>query len=83
MSMTAKLYHWNQFSESEEIELQRRAELLKPPAKNPPHLLIPTRVKVLRTFMVNGRPVATGETVTLPWHDAQSMIGLKKAQRLP
>jgi hypothetical protein len=63
-----------------EIERDRLAILDKPPAPNPPELLKPTRVKVLRAFCVARARVEPGEVVTLPRADADSLVAIGKAQ---
>lgn len=47
-----------------------------------PALTRPTRVRVLRPFMVCGRRVEPGETVTLAFHDARSLAALHRCELL-
>ena len=54
----------------------------EPVPMNPPHLVAPTRCKVLRSFYVKGKPVPVGETVTLEYHLARDLAALGKVQIL-
>lgn len=64
-------------------ELERLAELNKPIPTNPPHLLVPTRVRVLRPFMVKGQRVEVGAVVELQFHVARDLASIGKCEVLP
>ncbi len=48
--------------------------------KNDPALFRPVRVRVVRPFCVGGQRQEIGSTVTLPKHDADSMVAIKRAE---
>jgi hypothetical protein len=73
---------WHQHQAFDQLERERFAELSKPFPGNPPELLAPTRVKVLRPFCVGGKPLAIGTTTTLPRADADSLVAIGKVQLL-
>ena len=61
---------------------EQNAFLQRAPAANPPHLMVPTRVRVLRPFYVGGKLVGVDKIVELPAHDARSLSSLKKCEIL-
>jgi hypothetical protein len=65
---------------SEQLARERRAELHKPFAGNPPDLLAPVRCRVLKAFYAGGRAVQPGEEITLAKHDAGSMAALHRVE---
>lgn len=48
--------------------------------QNPDYLTKPTRVRVLRSFMVKTKAVMPGEIVELQYHEARDMIAIGKAE---
>ncbi len=61
-------------------ERERRAFLNQPLPPTPPHLLKPTKVRIIKAFMVGRRAAQPGELVTLDWATARDMIALHKAE---
>jgi hypothetical protein len=51
-----------------------------PTPENPPHLMRPIKIRVLRAFCVQGMPQAPDTVLSLPRYVAQDMIALKKAE---
>jgi hypothetical protein len=64
-------------------ERVRVASLSQPLPKTPEHLLIPTKCRALRPFMVKLRRIEVGEEVMLPKCEAVYLAGCKKLELLP
>jgi hypothetical protein len=52
----------------------------EPVPLNPPHLVAPTRVKVLRAFCIKGKRVEPGSTVTIQFHLAKELEAIGKVE---
>ncbi len=73
--------NWQRGQASVEAERADRAFLNKPlPPTNDPRLFVPTKVLVLRPFMVKTTAVLPGEVVEIPYHVARDMIAIGKAE---
>ncbi|MGH7183509.1 MAG: hypothetical protein ACREJN_16240 [Nitrospiraceae bacterium] len=68
-------------SQLDERERANAQELTRT-IKNDGRLLKPTLIRATGKFCVGGHPVPIGSTVTVPWHVAQDMIALRKADAL-
>lgn len=53
-----------------------------PPVMNDPRLFAPTRVRVLKSFYLDGKPAPAGAEVNVPYHVARDMVALGKAKIL-
>jgi len=73
---------WPRLDAPNEMEALRRAELARPPAPTPAHLLAPTRCRVLRPIFVRGERVEVDEIIELPKHDAVSLAACGKVSIL-
>jgi len=74
---------WMQRGAHDEMERERQAVLSKPPAPNPPELLAPVKVRVLKPFGLGADRIAQlGEIVELPRHDAQSLAAIGRVELL-
>ncbi|MDN5940619.1 MAG: hypothetical protein L0H94_01950 [Nitrospira sp.] len=51
-----------------------------PIPKNDPKLMRQVRVKVLRCFCVNGKPLSVGDEVMLEYHVARDLAVFKKVE---
>jgi hypothetical protein len=72
---------WRQGHAYSALEAEHRAILHQPPAKNPPELLAPVRVRVLKPFGIGaGRVAEPGTMIDLPRHDAESMAALRRVE---
>lgn len=80
--LSQRLNSWSVKRAADEAERARIAELNGPIPKNDAALLAPVRVKVLRSFRVNGEPQEVGAVVTLARHDADSLVALGRAERI-
>jgi|CXWL01.1.fsa_nt_gi hypothetical protein len=49
---------------------------------NPPHLMRPVRVQVLRPFRVAGKPLAIGDEVEIEYHLARDLWAIGKVELL-
>jgi hypothetical protein len=79
--MTNLVTRWRQEQQDAyEREQLRAAYLRGPMPKNPPELIAPTKVRVLKPFHVGGEPAKVGQIVVLPRADAESMAALRKAE---
>jgi hypothetical protein len=68
----------------EQIERERVAELQRPIPKNinPPELLAPTKVRVLRPFYVAGKVAGVGSVVCIDSFTARSLAAIGKCEVL-
>ena len=73
--------NWSRPRTNGDYERERLAVLCKLSAPNPPALLKPVQVKVLKPFSVAGRRVEVGEVMSLEEHDVRSLEFLKKCER--
>ena len=78
LSIKRKMAQWQIVQQANNCEMERLAILNGPLPKNDPQLFTPTRVKVLRSFCIAGKPTQPDEIVSLPWHLAQDMVTLGK-----
>jgi hypothetical protein len=84
MSMRLKLQSWIRHREGQDAELDRLAVLREKPARNPPHLTIPTRVRRIgRGFTLRGRAVAMGEVVVVEASVAAGLVAMNRAELVP
>ena len=74
--------NWSPRQIVDDSERARLAELNKRPAPNPPALLAPVRIRVLKSFYACGRRLEVNEIVELQRHDALSMRALGKVKLL-
>lgn len=81
-SLETRLMQWNAYRTLEDEERKRIAFLNKPPAKNPPGLVAPTKCRVLRPFFVGGKRAEVGELVTLTRDDARSLEAIGRVKLL-
>lgn len=81
--INARVAAYASFREFESMERGRLAYLNQPPPPNPPALLKPTRVRVIRAFFIRADLIAQpGEVIDLPRHDALSLRATKKVEFL-
>ena len=76
--------HWQRHQTALEAEQARISFLQKPlPKVNSEAVTKPTRIKRIhpqRGFIANGKPVALGEIVRVPYACAKELVYLKKAE---
>jgi len=81
--MTNLVTRWREEQrDAYEREQLHAAYVRGPLPKNPPDLIAPTKCRVLRPFSIAGERVEIDQTVTLPFHDAESMRFLGKLEFL-
>ncbi len=79
--LSQRLDTWNVKRVADEAERARVAELNATPPRNDERLFAPTRVRVLRPFLLNGEPQKVGAMVVLQKHDADSLCAIGRAER--
>lgn len=78
--MTHRLESWRRVDHVRQLELERQTLLRQPPPNDPPYLSAPTRVKVIRGFMMSRTERAEpGQVVTVEFWLARDQVALKKA----
>lgn len=82
MSLQERVRSWSIKRAADEIERERVAALNGAPPRNDPSLFAPTKVRCLRPFCVHGKDVKAGEVVMLAKHDADSLIAIKRAEKV-
>ncbi|HEX7044491.1 MAG TPA: hypothetical protein VF203_07740 [Burkholderiales bacterium] len=80
MNFQNRFTNWLTHQATEAAERDRVAFLNTAQPRNDARLLAPTRVRVLRPFMVNGAPVKVNEIVTLERHEALSLRALGRCE---
>lgn len=80
MSLASRLETWNIRRAADEAERAIAAELNGPVPKNDAALFAPVRVKVLRSFLLEGEPVPVGAKVTVPAYVARDLVALGRAE---
>lgn len=81
MSFQSRFRNWQITQRAQEHE-SNRINFLKTAAlpQNQPGLFHPTKVRVLKSFCINGKPVEVGTIISLPWHDAESLKAIGKCE---
>ena len=80
MKFSEKFERYLAIRELEFADKERDGFLRRAPAANPPHLMRPVRVLVLRPFCINGKAICIDNVVELPFFDARSLAALKKCE---
>ena len=80
LSIKRKMAQWQIVQQANNCEMERLAILNGPLPKNDPQLFTPTRVKVLRSFCIAGKPTQPGDVISLPWHAARDMKMIGKIE---
>jgi hypothetical protein len=80
MTLGDRQRNWENLQRYEAAESERLAILAQRPAANPPELIRPVRVKVLRSFHVGGVSIQPGEIVDVERALATDLVALHFAE---
>ncbi len=59
---------------------RERLRELNQPFRNPEHLTKPTRIRIIKAFMIGRSRAEPGEIHTIPFADARDAVALKRAE---
>jgi len=84
ITLSHSVQTWRRLGLQDPRERERLNFLRNSPLpENPPHLFVPTRIRVLKGFWCDNKQLTPGTITTVPWVLARDMQSIKRAEILP